>query len=170
MYRMRRAVNVNNNAPAFRAMDIRGTEFNTATYTGRGNLVIFFYRNSQCQTCREELKNLASRYGYITQQDGEVAAISTDSFDEAKNLAVDLKLPFKVISDPEHRIADQYGVFDADTDTDYPALFLIDKNGVVRYRKIVEGLEDVVSGDDVANKLRDLKTGMASHGGFDPMP
>lgn len=170
MYQMRKVVNVNNNAPVFKAMDIRGREFNSGTYTGRGNLVLFFYRNSRCQTCREELKNLADHYGYITQQDGEVAAISTDSIDEAKNMAVDLKLPFKVISDPEHKIADQYGVFDTNTDTDLPALFLVDKNGVVRYRKIVEGLDDLVSGDEVVNRLRELGSGMTVHGGFDPMP
>lgn len=170
MYRMRNAVNVNSKAPVFRGMDIRGTEFNTATYTGRGNLVIFFYRNSQCQTCREELKNLADKYQYITGQDSEVVAISTDSIDEVKNLAVDLQLPYKAISDPEHRIIDTYGVFDTNTDTAYPALFLIDRSGMVRYHKIIEGLDDLVSGDEVVNKLRAMKPGMASHGGFNPMP
>ena len=170
MYQMRKAVNVNANAPEFRAIDVRGSEFNMVTFRGRNNLVIFFYRNSRCQTCREELKNMADYYGYISQQDGEVVAISTDNLDEAKNLAVDLKLPFRVISDPEHRIADLYGVFDTTTDTAYPALFLVDKNGVVRYRKIIEGLDDLVSGSDVANRLRDMGPGMGAHGGFDPMP
>ncbi len=167
---MRKAVNVNSNAPEFTARDVRGTEFNILTFRGRSNLVIFFYRNSRCQTCREELKKLADYYGYITQQDGEVVAISTDSIDEAKNLAVDLKLPYRVISDPEHRIADMYGVFDTSTDTDLPALFLVDKNGVVRYRKVLEGLDDIVPGNDVANRLRDMGPGMGAHGGFDPMP
>ena len=170
MYRMRSAVNVNSKAPAFKGIDIRGTEFNTATYTGRGNLVIFFYRNSRCQTCKEELKNLADKYGYITRQDGEVVAISTDSIDEVKNLAVDLQLQYKAISDPEHRILDLYGVFDSTTDTVSPALFLVDKNGIVRYRKIIEGLDDLVSGDEVVNRLRAMKPGMALHGGFNPMP
>ena len=170
MYRMRNAVDVNSKAPAFKGMDIRGTEFNTATYTGRGNLVIFFYRNSRCQTCKEEMKNLADKYGYIAGQDGEVVVISTDGIDEVKNLAVDLQLPYKAISDPEHRIIDSYGIFDTNTATAQPALFLVDKSGIVRYRKIIDGLGDLVSGDEVVNRLRGMRPGMASHGGFNPMP
>ncbi len=89
---------------------------------GRNNLVLFFYRNSLCQTCREELADLADKYPLISEQDGEVIAISTDGIDMAKDMAVDLQLPYPVISDPDADIIKLYGAYDDDMATAYPAL------------------------------------------------
>lgn len=159
MYRaMLGKVREGSKAPMFSAMDVRGETFDTRMYLGRTNLVLFFYRSHWCSTCGEELRDLKKEYGHITQQDAEVVAVSTDSVDEAKNLAVNLQLPFKVISDPDHRIIDEYGVYDIDNGTAFITLFLIDKTGTVRYRKMVEGMNDMFSAKDVANKLKDLGT------------
>jgi len=158
MYRMRGKVDVGDQAPAFKARDVTYHEIDLAGYRGRNNLVLFFYRNSKCQTCREELTALGGKNDYIVQQDGDTIVISTDGFDVAKNMALDLHLPFHVVSDPDGNIIKEYGVYDNNTDTAYPALFVIDKNGVVRYRKIIEGLDDLVSGDEIVNMLRGMGT------------
>jgi peroxiredoxin Q/BCP len=156
MYRIPVTVNVGSPAPGFRARDVIGRDIDTARFLGRGSLVLFFYRNSRCKTCREELAGLADKYSLISEQGGEVIAISADGIDVAKNMAVDLHLPYPVISDPNANIVRLYGVYDDDMDTAYPALFLIDRNGVVRYRKTIEGLNDVVPADEVVNKLKDM--------------
>jgi thioredoxin-dependent peroxiredoxin len=144
-------------APMFSAMDIRGEKFDTGAYLGKSNLALFFYRGHWCSTCGNELKGLKQEYDRIKQLNTEVVAISTDNPDEAKDLAVDLQLPFKVISDPDHRIIDEYGVFDSENGTSFITLILIDKEGIVRYKKIVEGLEDMFSADDVMEQLMDLE-------------
>jgi peroxiredoxin Q/BCP len=153
MYRILGNVDAGSQAPEFRARDMLGRMIDTADFAGRNNLVLFFYRGSQCQTCREELADLADKYRHIEDQDGEVIAISTDGIDVAKNMAVDLHLPFPVISDPDGDIIKLYGDYDDGTDTACPAVFLIDKNGVVRHRKIISGLDDLVPGDEVVNEL-----------------
>jgi len=140
----------------FSALDVRGETFDTRAYLGRSNLVLFFYRGYWCATCREELLGLKAEYPRIVQQDAEVAAISTDSVDEAKNLAVDLQLPYKVISDPDHRIIEMYDVYDSDNDTAFITLFLIDKAGIVRHKRSIAGLEDVMSAKDIVNKLKSM--------------
>ena len=155
---MRGKVDAGDRAPEFRARDVLGREFDMAGFLGRGNLVFFFYRNAQCQTCREELKDLADKYPYISQQDAEVVAISTDGIDIAKNLAVDLRLPFRVISDLDGDIIREYGVWDDATDTASPTIFVIDKEGVVRYKKAVESLFALVPADEIVNMLRELGT------------
>ena len=144
-------------APSFSAMDIRGEKFDTGAYLGKSSLALFFYRGHWCSTCGSELKGLKQEYGLIRQQNAEVVAISTDNPDEAKNLAVDLQLPFKVISDPDHRIIDEYGVYDSENGTAFITLILVDKEGVVRYKKIVEGLEDMFSAKDVTERLKDME-------------
>lgn len=142
-------------APMFTAMDIRGETFDTRTYLGRNNLVVFFYRSHTCSTCESELKDLKREYDRIAQQDAEVVAISIDSLDEAKNMAVDLQLPYKVISDPDHRIIDQYEVYDSENGMAFITLFVLDKTGTVRYKKSVEGLDTMFSAKDLVNRLKD---------------
>jgi peroxiredoxin len=141
MYRTLGNVDVGSQAPDFRARDVLGREINPADYRGRNNVVLFFYRNSRCQTCREELADLRDEYEPISRQDGEVIAISTDGIDLTKGLAVDPQLPYPVISDPDAGIIRLYGVFDDNVATAYPAFILVDKNGVVRYREKIEGLK-----------------------------
>ena len=158
MYSMHPKVAVDSEAPDFKARDVLGREFSLASYRGRSNLVLFFYRNHLCQTCREELRDLAGMYGYIVQQDGEVVAISTDGIDEAKDMAIDLRLPFRVISDPNGDVIKAYGVYDDGTDTAHPTVFLIDKNGVLRFRKTIESLYDRLPADEIVNRLRDMGT------------
>ncbi|HUL61491.1 MAG TPA: redoxin domain-containing protein, partial [Methanocella sp.] len=72
--------------------------------------------------------------------------------------AIDLRLPFRVISDPDCDVIKAYGVYDDSTDTADPTVFLIDKNGVVRFRKTIESLYDRVPADEIVNRLRDLGT------------
>lgn len=158
MYQIPGNVDVGSQAPDFRARDVLGREISLADYRGRNNVVLFFYRNSRCQTCREELADLRHEYQLISQQDGEVIAISNDGIDMAKDLAVDLQLPYPVISDPDAGIIKLYGMFDDEVATAYPALILVDKNSVVRYRKKIEGLNDLVPADEVVNRLKDLGT------------
>lgn len=146
------------NAPMFTALTVRGDTFDTRSYLGRSNLVLLFYRGYWCATCREELIDLKDEYGRIAEQDAEVVAISTDSVDEAKNMAVDLQLPYKVASDPEHRIIDLYGVYDSENGTAFITIFLIDKNGIVRLKRSIAGLEDVLLATEIANKLKDMGT------------
>lgn len=156
MYRILDNVYVGCQAPDFRARDVRGREISLAGYRGRNNLVLFFYRNSQCQTCREELSDLADKYTLISGQDGEVIAISNDGIDAAKNMAVDLHLPYPVISDPDGGIIRRYGAYDDDTGTAFPTMLLVDKNGVVRDRKKIEGLNDLAPAVEVVHKLKDM--------------
>jgi thioredoxin-dependent peroxiredoxin len=143
-------------APMFSALDVRGDTFDTREYLGKSILVLFFYRGHWCATCREELLDLKKEYPGIVAQYAEVAAISTDSVDEAKNMAVDLRLPYKVISDPDHRIVEMYDVYDRENDTAFITVFLVDKAGVVRYKRSIAGLEDVLPAAEIVEKLKGL--------------
>lgn|SRR5271157_166775 len=146
------------NAPMFSALDVRGDTVDTRSYLGRNNLVLLFYRGYWCATCREELVDLKDHYDRIAMDDSEVITVSVDSLDEAKDMAVELALPYKVISDPDHRIIDLYGVYDDENGTAFITLFLIDKTGVVSYKRSIAGLEDVVRATDILNKLKGMRS------------
>lgn len=157
---MKGKVNEGSKAPMFTARDVRGSTFNSSGYLGRSNLVLFFYRNSKCSTCISQLKELKTMYDRIAYQDSEVIAISNEGQEDAIKVVNDLGLSFPVISDRENKIIDDYGIYDVDTDTAYPALFIIDKTGIVRFKKLVESIEDRVMGEDISNRLRKMDTGL----------
>ena len=141
----------------FRALDVRGDIFDTGEYNGKSSLVLFFYRGHWCATCREELLDLKGEYRNIKERDAETVAISTDSLDEAKSMSVELQLPYKVISDPGHHVIDLYDVYDAENGTAFITVFIVDSGGIVRYRRSIAGLEDVLPASMIADKLRDLE-------------
>jgi peroxiredoxin Q/BCP len=146
-------------APMFSALDVRGERFDTRSCLGRSSMVIFFYRSHRCATCRGELLDLKSEYPRIKEH-AEVIAISTDSPDEARSLAVELGLPYKVISDPGHQIIDMYDVYDREGGSAFITLFIVDKAGVVRYRRLITGLEDVLPAAEIVNKLKAMRSGL----------
>ncbi len=161
MYGMHGKADVGDQAPGFRAQDVTYHDINLVDYRGRNDLVLFFYSSSQCQACREEIMQMAKKFDDIVRLDGDVIVIGTDGFVEARDMALDLHLPFHVISDPGGRISQNYGVYDNAAETASPALFLIDKNGVVRYRKMIREPADVTPADEIVDRLRGMGT---SHG------
>ncbi|MCD1294850.1 peroxiredoxin [Methanocella sp. CWC-04] len=158
MYRMIRGkVRSGDKAPAINAIDIDGDRFDLSGHTGKNNLLIFFYRTVSCSTCRDELKELRDNYDDIKGQGCEIVAISTDSPGDAKQMAGELDLPFRLISDEAGRIIQDYGVYDKNTDTAFITLFLVDMNGIVRHIRPVEGMEDKFHAGELIDRLRSIR-------------
>jgi peroxiredoxin Q/BCP len=145
-------------APMFSERDVRGEVFDTRAYMGKSGLALFFYRGHWCATCREELLELKRGYADISAHGAEVVAVSVDGPDVARNMALDLELPYKVIGDPGHRIIDMYGVFDRENGLAFITIFLIDKAGVVQYKKPITGAGDALSASDIVDKLESMDT------------
>jgi peroxiredoxin Q/BCP len=66
-------------------------------------------------------------------------------------------LPYPVVSDRDATIIGLYGVYDHAVGTAYPTIFLVDRQGVLRYKKKIEGLNDLVPAGDIVNRLRDTE-------------
>lgn len=96
-------------------------------------------------------------------------AISVDPADVskefAKKIAADGKgeVSFPILSDPEHKIIDEYGLRDpAYQDTKYfgiphPAVYIIDKKGKVAWAKIEANYRERPENDDIRAALNTLK-------------
>jgi peroxiredoxin len=63
-----------------------------------------------------------------------VVAISVDAIEKSKDLAKDLGLGFALLSDPEMKVIRAYGVADESNEIAWPAEFLIDQGGRIRWR------------------------------------
>jgi peroxiredoxin Q/BCP len=157
MYRMAHGkVNVGDMAPDIHAVDINGEHFILKDRRMKNNVVIFFYRSSECSTCLGELKSLKMAYDRLKKQGVEIVAISAEDSLPAKRMSNENKLPFPVISDLSKRSIHDYGVYDKSTDMPFITLFIIDRGGVVRYKKHINGLEDMFNAEDIVEKIQNI--------------
>ncbi len=80
-----------------------------------------------------------------------------DGKDKNSELVDKLKLPFPVLSDIDHKIIDAYDLYNPDGKIAKPALFVLDKKGVVRWVFLDEDYRIRAVNDAILTELRKLK-------------
>jgi peroxiredoxin Q/BCP len=98
-------------APAFSGKDQDGNKVSLADYKGK-KLVLFFYPEDDTPTCTIEACNLRDNYGWLRKNGFEVIGVSPDSERSHKKFEKKFDLPFKLISDEDHKVLQKYGVWD----------------------------------------------------------
>ena len=74
--------------------------------------IVFFYAKSGSPTCKRGCLNFKEQYDLfrsLTPQ-VEVIGISQDSVDQHMEFKKELGLPFALLSDPDRKVAEQFGV------------------------------------------------------------
>jgi peroxiredoxin len=84
----------------------------------------------------------------------EVVSISSDSSQTARSTKASLGLSFDVLADPEKKTIKLYSVLHPEERIARPAVFVIDKKGVVRYLKIGKDAADRPKTTLLLNVLR----------------
>ncbi len=85
-------------------------------------------------------------------------AVSTDDLSKAQYIVERLGLPFPVLYNPEADVVKDYGVYNLRGDGLATAsTFVIDKNGVIRWKYVAKTLNDRPSASDVIEQLRRLQ-------------
>ena len=74
-----------------------------------------------------------------------VVAISADPQEESLKLAESLKVPFPLLSDHGMQVMSAYGVADAKRDIAVPALFILNRDGMVIWERVGESIADTPS-------------------------
>ena len=90
-----------------------------------------------------ELQGLQSRLTEIRAAGAEVVAISVDSIEDNRRVAEKLDIDYPILSDLEAKAITAYGVLHSEggmggKDIARPAIFLIDKDGVIVWRRLTE--------------------------------
>lgn len=119
-------------APSFSLDSLDGRRISLADYHGKSTLVVAFWA-SWCGPCRMELPVLRDFYkkNHRDSTNFEFLAIDVnDERDAAAAAAASDKLPFPVLLDSAGEAGDAYGV------ESIPAMFVIDKDGTVRYSHV----------------------------------
>jgi peroxiredoxin Q/BCP len=97
-------------APTFTAKDGNGDTLKLRDLRGQ-KVVLYFYPKDDTPGCTKEACSFRDAFADFKKRGIKVIGVSTDSEASHKKFAAKYKLPFTLISDPEHAIADAYEVY-----------------------------------------------------------
>jgi len=123
-------------APAFEGQDQTGSLRSLADYRGT-KLVIYFYPKAFTPGCTTESCDFRDRHDTLTAAGYQIIGVSPDSPDRLEAFRSEHALPFDLISDPDHTIAEAYGAWGTKTNygKEYQGIirstFLIGADGLV---------------------------------------
>lgn len=130
-------------APDFSLKDQNNGVVTLSDFRGRRNVVLIFYPLTFTGVCQGELCSVRDDLGAFQNDDVQVLAVSVDSAFAHKVWANDQGYEFPLLADfwPHGAVAKSYGVFDEEKGIALRGTFVIDKEGVVRW-KVVNGIPD----------------------------
>ncbi len=125
-------------APEFSTRDAQGNPVTLSDFRGQ-NVVLYFYPKDDTPGCTKEACSFRDADATYAEQGIKVLGVSLD--DEASHQAFASKysLPFTLLSDTEHQVAEAYGVYGEHQYGDKTFLgvarktFLIDKQGKIKH-------------------------------------
>ena len=86
-----------------------------------------------------------------------IVGFSVDPVDKSQELAIDHNLNFLIISDENGDTVRAYGFWHADKKIALPSVFVIDREGVIRWRYVSQSIGDRPAEDDVLAEVRKLE-------------
>jgi peroxiredoxin len=131
------AVEVGEQAPDFELTDQHGTPVRLSSFRGAKNVVLVFYPLAFSGVCTGELCAIRDEFP-VDRDDVEVLAVSVDSTFATRAWSDAEHFEFGLLSDfwPHGAVATQYGVFDSGRGIATRGTFIIDKDGVVRWKVV----------------------------------
>ena len=132
------AVEVGELAPDFELKDQHGTPVKLSSFRGSKNVVLVFYPLAFSGVCSGELGAIRDQFPEITRDDVELLAVSVDSGYVLRTWAERDHFNFTMLADfwPHGAVAKAYGVFDDTVGVATRGTFIIDKDGVVRWKVV----------------------------------
>ena len=101
---------VGTKAPDFTLQDKHGNLVSLSDFHGR-KVVLYFYPKDNTPGCTREAIAFAAAYESFKARDVVVIGISKDSVASHLKFAQKNDLPFVLLSDPDHAVIEQYGVW-----------------------------------------------------------
>ncbi|MCH8200393.1 MAG: redoxin domain-containing protein [Chloroflexi bacterium] len=97
---------------------------------------------------------MRDRYSEFTERGAEIVAIAPDTVDAARTFFEREKLPFTCLPDPDREVFRMYDVKSAMISLGQrPGLFIVDKDGIVRFAHLGFQQWEIPSVDDTLAEL-----------------
>ena len=147
-------------APAFDLPAFPEGRHKLSHFKGKQNVVLYFYPRDDTPGCTTEACGFRDHIGEFQSAETVVLGISTDSVPSHQKFADKFSLPFPLLADESHEVAEKYGVwveksmYGKKSMGIQRATFLIDKSGKIAAVWPKVKVEGHVA--EVADKLAEL--------------
>jgi len=173
---------INSKAPDFKGKDQNGNEVVLKDLRKKGPVVIIFYRGYWCPYCNKELQKLEDSLQLIKEKGAQLIAITPEKQEGITKTVERTKATYPIINDDELKIMKAYDVaYQVDTKTidrykmasidlaanngqkpeavylPVPAVYIIGKDGEIKYRFFEEDYKKQATVKDILNNLVGLK-------------
>ena len=139
-------------APDFEARDAEGNAVRLSDLRGR-KVVLYFYPKDDTPGCTREACSFRDSFAEYERRGIKVLGVSTDDERSHRKFAEKYSLPFTLLADTDHAVADSYGVYGEKQfmGRNYMGVsrstFLIDEEG--RVRKVFDKVKVDEHADEV---------------------
>ena len=142
-------------APDFKLQTHDGSEFSLASRQDQGWTVLYFYPKAGTPGCTTQACAFRDAIQLIRQQNAEVYGISTDTSADLQAFHQKHKLTFTLLSDPDTKVTEAYGVKMPVLTMAKRWTFIIDPN--LHVRQIDDDVDPALDAQRVATRLKQLQ-------------
>ena len=155
------AADVGSKAPDFTLTNQDRQPVTLSEQRGRP-VVLAFFPAAFSSVCQKELCTFRDSMGRLGEAKAQVFGISVDTFFTLKAFHDQQKFSFPLLSDFNKQAIREYGVFNEDMiglkGIAKRAVFVIDKDGIVRHREVLEDARNEPDYEKVFSALASLAT------------
>lgn len=121
-------------APAFKLQDQNSKWHSLSQYKGKW-IVLYFYPKDNSPGCTQEANQFKALYPQFLKSNAVVLGVSLDDVKSHQKFSEKLGLPFPILADNNHQLADQFGIIRnlGITKIAKRESFLIDPKGTIVY-------------------------------------
>jgi peroxiredoxin Q/BCP len=145
-------------APEFELQSDGGETVKLSDFRGRP-VVLYFYPKDDTPGCTAEACEFRDAYDVFRDRGAEVLGVSPDDVASHQRFKSKYELPFTLLADPDHRIAEAYGVWGERTTYGRTSMgitrstFVIDRDG--RIARAMRGIRPAGHAENVLAALPD---------------
>ncbi len=102
---------VGRKAPAFTLPASTGGKIKLSDYAGNKNVILYFYPRDNTPGCTQQACDFRDHLESLANAETVVLGVSTDSLASHAKFSEKFSLPFPLLADEEHVVAEKYGVW-----------------------------------------------------------
>ena len=103
-------LNVGDQAPDFTLKNDAGEDVSLSSLRGKP-VILYWYPRDDTPGCTKEACSFRDAYGEFERSGAVVLGVSPDDVGSHQQFKTKYSLPFTLLADPEHQVAEQYGVW-----------------------------------------------------------
>ena len=148
---------IGDKAPEFTLQDKNGNEVSLTSFLGK-KIVLYFYPKDSTPGCTRQACAFASAYEQFKSNDIVVIGVSKDSIASHVKFAEKYSLPFILLSDPERKAIEAYGVWQEKKMCGKVGMgvvrttFIIDENGNIE--KVMDKVKPDTNAQEILEYLQ----------------